>query len=62
MTNNQISMIEARGTYKEVGMQIGAQCKAQIQSMLAHLRENVPIGFSWEQVLKHSQDFLARVV
>lgn len=58
MTNNQISMIEARGTYKEVGRQIGEQCKPQIQSMLAYLRENVPAGFNWEQMLSHSQEFL----
>jgi len=51
-------MIEARGTHKEVGKQIGAQGKAQIQSMLTYLRENVPTGFTWEQMLNHSQDYL----
>lgn len=59
MTNTQIPMIEARGTYREVGRQIGMQGKPQIQSMLAYLRENVPAGFSWEQMLIHSKDYLA---
>jgi len=59
MLNNPIPMIEARGTYREVGNQIGAQCKLQIQSMLAYLRENVPAGYSWEQMLNHSKEYLA---
>ena len=59
MTNNQIPMIEARGIYREVGNQIGAQCKSQIHNMLAYLRENVPAGFTWEQMLQHSQTYLA---
>jgi isopenicillin-N N-acyltransferase like protein len=58
MTNNPIPMIEARGTYLEVGRQIGEQGKAQIQSMLAYLHENVPAGFTWEQMLNRSRDFL----
>jgi isopenicillin-N N-acyltransferase-like protein len=59
MTNNPIPMIEARGgTYREVGKQIGEQARHQIHSMLAYLRENVPAGFSWEQMLKHSHEFL----
>jgi len=59
MSNNPIPVFEACGTYKEVGKQIGAQCKPQILSMLAYLREKVPAGFSWEQLLSHSRDFLA---
>lgn len=59
MTNNPIPMIGARGTYREVGKQIGAQGKTQIQSMLTYLRENVPAGFTWAQMLGHSQDYLA---
>ena len=59
MTNNQIPMIEARGeTYREVGKQIGRQAQLQIHSMLAYLRDNVPAGFSWEQMLAHSKDYL----
>jgi len=58
MTNNSIPMIEARGTYREVGTQIGTQGKAQIQSMLTYLRKNVPAGFTWEQMLQHSQAYL----
>src|SRR5258708_7583373 len=59
MTNNSIPVIEARGTYREVGKQIGEQGKAQIQSMLTYLRDNVPTGLMWAQVLGHSQDYLA---
>jgi isopenicillin-N N-acyltransferase-like protein len=52
-------MIEARGTYREVGKQIGVQGKAQIQSMLIYLREHTPAGFTWEQIQNRSRDFLA---
>jgi isopenicillin-N N-acyltransferase-like protein len=53
-------VIEARGgTYREVGKQIGAQAKPQILNMLAYLRENVPAGFSWDQMLDHSKAYLA---
>lgn len=59
MTNNQIPMIEARGgTYREVGKKIGIQAQPQIHSTLAYLRDNVPAGFSWEQMLAHSKDYL----
>ena len=57
MTKNPIQIIEARGTYREVGRQIGEQCKSQIKDMLSYLRENIPAGFSWEQMLQHSQDY-----
>ena len=59
MANHPIPMIEARGTYREVGRQIGEQGKAQIQSMLTYLREHIPVGFTWEHMLNRSQDFLA---
>ena len=58
MANHPVPMIKARGTYHEVGIQIGKQCRPQIQSTLAYLRENVPGGFNWEQMLNHSKDYL----
>jgi isopenicillin-N N-acyltransferase like protein len=58
MSNHPIPMIEARGTYHEVGRQIGVQAKEQIESMLAHLRESIPAGFTWDHMLDHSKKFL----
>src|SRR5258706_2922298 len=64
MTNYSIPIIEAHGTHREVGKRIGKQGKAQIQSMLVYLRENIPAGFTWEQIQNRSNDFLvpSRVV
>jgi isopenicillin-N N-acyltransferase-like protein len=59
MTNNPIPMIEARGTYREVGRQIGEQCKAQIQGMLPYLRKDLPVGVAWDAMLDQSKVYLA---
>ena len=58
-TSNSIPVIEARGTYREVGLQIGSQCRPQIQEMLAGLQKNLPIGATWDAMLNHSKVYLA---
>jgi len=59
MTNNPIPVIEARGTHREVGQQIGRQCKDRIQSMFKSLRNDLPPGVSWEAMLSQSKVYLA---
>ena len=58
MSNNSIPVIEARGTYREVGRQIGIQAKKQILDMLVHLRETAPGGATWKEMLENSKGFL----
>ncbi|MFZ5915439.1 MAG: C45 family autoproteolytic acyltransferase/hydrolase [Chloroflexota bacterium] len=50
-----IPMIQARGTHHEVGCQIGAQIRPQVQSMLAHMRQDLPPDVTWQQMLDKSQ-------
>jgi len=59
MTDNPIPVIEARGTYREVGRQIGEQCKERIQSMFANLRHDLPPGVTWSAMLNQSKVYLA---
>lgn len=54
-----LPLIEARGTHREVGRQIGEQCKERIQSMFADLRDELPPGVTWEAMLNQSRVYLA---
>jgi isopenicillin-N N-acyltransferase-like protein len=59
MANHEIPLIEARGTHREVGRQIGRQCKPKIEGMLALLRESAPAHKTWDALLIESKLFLA---
>jgi isopenicillin-N N-acyltransferase-like protein len=52
-------MIEARGTHREVGQQIGEKCKPHIVSMLTRLREDLPVATTWDAMLDQSKAYLA---
>jgi isopenicillin-N N-acyltransferase-like protein len=57
--NKEIPMIEARGSHREVGQQIGQGCQAQIRNMLASLYTELPDGITWPEMLEQSQRYLA---
>lgn len=59
MPKRSFPLIEARGSHREVGQQIGEQCREQIQSMCATLRDELPPGVTWEAMLKESRLYLA---
>ncbi len=59
MSHPTLPLIEARGTHREVGRQIGGQCRERIQSMLAGLRDELPPGVTWEAMLDQSRVYLA---
>ena len=59
MSNHPIPVIEARGTHYEVGRQIGAKCKSQIEGLLSYVREDLPSGVTWEAMLAQSKLYLA---
>jgi isopenicillin-N N-acyltransferase-like protein len=54
----EIPMIEARGTHREVGQQIGQACQLGIQKTLAGLHEDLPVGVTWKGMLQQSQRYL----
>jgi len=54
----EIPIIEARGSHREVGQQIGQACKSRIEKTLVSLHEELPIGITWEQMLQQSQRYL----
>jgi len=51
-------MIEARGSHREVGQQIGQGCRAQIRGMLTNLRDHMPNGIAWSEMLQESKRYL----
>ena len=55
---SMIPMIEARGSHREVGRQIGQGCQAQIRGMLTNLREDLLEGISWPEMLEESKRYL----
>ncbi len=59
MPNHPLPLIEARGTHRAVGQQIGTKCREQIQSLCAALRHELPPGVTWEAMLAQSRLYLA---
>ena len=55
MSSIPLPLIEARGTHRDVGRQIGEQCRDRIQSMFASLREDLPKGATWQAILEQSK-------
>jgi isopenicillin-N N-acyltransferase like protein len=55
---NTIPMIEAHGSHREVGRQIGQGCQSQIRSLLANLREDLPGKTTWPEMLEESKRYL----
>jgi isopenicillin-N N-acyltransferase like protein len=59
MSNTHLPVIEARGTHREVGSQIGTQCKSQIAEMRAQMKAVIPNGVTWEAMLEQSRLYFA---
>ena len=55
---NKIPVVEARGSYHEVGRQIGRQCQPRIQKMLDRIHEGIPDGVIWSEMLHQSKLYL----
>jgi isopenicillin-N N-acyltransferase-like protein len=53
-----LPMIEARGSHREVGQQIGQACQAQIRGVLTSLHMELPDGVTWPEMLEQSQRYL----
>ena len=55
---NTIPVIEARGSHREVGRQIGRQCQPFIRGMLVNLRSDLPERISWSELIAESNKYL----
>lgn len=53
-----LPLIEARGSHREVGRQVGQACRAQITATLAYLRKALPSGQTWLEMLGESKRYL----
>jgi isopenicillin-N N-acyltransferase like protein len=54
----EIPIIEVRGSHHEVGQQIGQACQPGIKITLAGMRDELPEGVTWDQMLQQSQQYL----
>jgi isopenicillin-N N-acyltransferase-like protein len=59
MAPESIAVISVAGTHRQVGRQIGEHMKQQIRRMIARLRENLPPGVTWKDMLLKGQLCLA---
>ena len=52
MAADPIPVIEIRGPHREVGREIGQRMKPHIQRILAPMREDLPPGVTWRQMVQ----------
>jgi len=51
MVAKPVPVIEVSGTHREVGQQIGEKMKPQLQRIIPRLREQLPPGVEWKDIL-----------
>ena len=59
MAPKSIPVISVAGNHRQVGQQIGEHMKLQIQRMVARLRDNLPPGVAWKDMLLKGELCLA---
>jgi isopenicillin-N N-acyltransferase-like protein len=59
MSTEPIPILEVQGSHREVGEQIGRHMQTQLRSMVAGLREDLPAGVTWNDMLHHGSLYLA---
>jgi len=62
MASEPIPVIQVRGSHRDVGRQIGDACKPTLQryrQMALELREHLPPGVTWAQMVEMGQVYLA---
>lgn len=58
MPSDPIPIFEFRGTHRQVGQQIGEAMKSRLQRMAAGVREGLPRGVSWDDMLLQARAYL----
>jgi isopenicillin-N N-acyltransferase-like protein len=59
VAENPIPVIEIRGTYRQVGRQMGERLKPTMEQMLSKLRKGLPAGVTWDELLEQGRLYLA---
>lgn len=59
MPPESIAVVDASGTHRQVGQQIGENCKPAVQRQMSEMRQGLPAGVTWEQLMQTAQVFLA---
>lgn len=59
MASDPIPVLEVRGTYREVGWQIGTQMRQALHRLVQRIRNKVPAGLTYEDFIRQGQVFLA---
>ena len=57
MAAERIPIIEAKGTHRQVGQQIGEQVRTHLREIIAslHQPQNMPPGVTWKEMLQQAQ-------
>jgi isopenicillin-N N-acyltransferase-like protein len=59
MAHDPIPVIQVKGTYRQVGQQIGEAMRPQAQRVLKEMRDSVPPFATWDEMLEKGKLFLA---
>ncbi len=59
MANHPIPVLPVRGTYREVGFQIGTAMRPALHALMEQMRKRVPAGLTYEDLVRQGRVFLA---
>jgi len=59
MAAHPIPMLKVSGTHRQVGQQIGDKMRPELRRMRARMRQSVPSGMAWEEMLERGRLCLA---
>jgi isopenicillin-N N-acyltransferase-like protein len=59
MSADPIPVLQVRGTHREVGQQIGERLRPQLERIVASMREDLPAGMTWNEMVAGARLFLA---
>jgi isopenicillin-N N-acyltransferase-like protein len=59
MPADPISLLEVRGSHRQVGQQIGEAMKPRLPHLTQQVREGLPAGVTWQDMLYQGQLYLA---
>ncbi|MGD8397991.1 MAG: C45 family autoproteolytic acyltransferase/hydrolase [Anaerolineae bacterium] len=59
MATDPIPVVEVQGTHRQVGEEIGTRLAPSVQHLVSRLRDALPAGVAWQEMVDRSQLFLA---
>jgi isopenicillin-N N-acyltransferase-like protein len=58
MASRSIPVLEVQGSHRQVGQQIGEQMRPALERLLTRLREELPRGVSWQEMVQQGKQYL----